>query len=174
MPLSIPNKMTYYLPTFIDMYVCVFFKKNSSIWKSTLHSVSIIFFQIRDVVDPAEMVQNCISWCNTNNTENSELAACGFFNFESGKSRTRLSSAQSRESHRWQESKCHYAVVGVAPKPGSSEVQLVQDDSFDHFSQLCLRKGTRHCTKLKKGIICSLSDPHEFLTRSPQISGQNT
>ena len=87
------------------------------------------------------MVQNCISWCNKNNTEKSELAACGFFNFESGKSRTRLTSAQGRESHRWQESKCHYAVVGEVPKPGSSEVQFVQDDSFDHFSQLCLRKG---------------------------------
>ena len=172
--MSMPNKITYLL-TFIDIYVCSLKKLVNLKIYITLHSVSIIpFFQIRDVVDPAEMVQNCISWCNTNNTENSELAACGFFNFESGKSRTRLSSAQSRESHRWQESKCHYAVVGVAPKPGSSEVQLVQDDSFDHFSQLCLRKGTRHCTKLKKGIICSLSDPHEFLTRSPQISGQNT
>lgn len=101
------------------------------------------------------MVQNCISWCNTNNTEKSELAACGFFNFESGKSRTRLTSAQGRESHRWQESKCHYAVVGEVPKPGSSEVQFVQDDSFDHFSQLCLRKGRRVEIVSRKKICIS-------------------
>ena len=98
-------------------------------------------FKLRDVVDPAEMVQNCISWCNTNNTDNSELAACGFFNFESGKSRTRLTS--QKESHRWQESKCHYALVGIH-SGSDSEVQLVQDNSFDHFTQLCLRKGINH------------------------------
>ena len=85
------------------------------------------------------MVQNCISWCNTNTTDNSELAACGFFNFESGKSRTRLTS--QKESHRWQESRCYYALIGVYSGT-ESRVELVPDEDFDHFSQICVRKET--------------------------------
>ena len=41
-----------------------------------------VLFQIRDVLDPAEMVQNCVNWCNNNSTSDGDIAACGFFNFQ--------------------------------------------------------------------------------------------
>ena len=36
------------------------------------------------MLDPAEMVQNCVNWCSNNVTDGNELA-CGFFNFEVSK-----------------------------------------------------------------------------------------
>jgi hypothetical protein len=85
------------------------------------------------------MVQHCINWCNTNLTSGDELTACGFFNFENGKSRARLS--PEPEAHRWQESRCHFAKVGVFNDDLDSEVRLIQDSEFDHFSEICVKKG---------------------------------
>ena len=36
------------------------------------------------MLDPAEMVQNCVNWCSNNVTDGNEFA-CGFFNFEVSK-----------------------------------------------------------------------------------------
>ena len=55
------------------------------IYPTQIYSVLMrLSFQVRDVLDPAEMVQNCVNWCSNNVTDGNELA-CGFFNFEVSK-----------------------------------------------------------------------------------------
>ena len=60
--------------------------------------------------------------------------------FQSGKSRSRHSKF-GQEKHRWQESRCFFALLGVYSGLEPT-VQLVADENFDHFTQICLKSGS--------------------------------
>ena len=115
---------------------------------------------VRDVLDPAEMVEKCMEFCQGQNSNNS--VSCGFFNLQvskknvneflislssyhqSGKSRSRLNFGPA-EKHRWHESQCHFALLGQVDSSEKMEppppVQLQPDEKFDHFAQICLSPG---------------------------------
>lgn len=60
-----------------------------------------------------------------------------FSRVQAGKSRAMI----SPEQHRWQESKCSFALVGVHTEP-EVPPSLIPDEETDHFSQICLKKGS--------------------------------